>query len=37
MYTRINFKTKKELKEAFNSGKVIEVYGPSLPIPNICY
>jgi len=28
MYTSINFKTKKALKEAVAAGKVVEVYNP---------
>ena len=28
-YTRINFRTKKELKEALASGKIIEVFQPN--------
>jgi len=28
MYTRINFKTKKQLKEAVANGELVEVYQP---------
>ena len=35
MYTNINFKTKKALKEAVASGKAVSVYQPGLgEIPN---
>ncbi len=33
MYTVINFKTKKQLKEAVLSGKKIEIYAPGLDTP----
>jgi len=33
MYTDINFKTKKELKEAVEQGKKIRVYAPGLGTP----
>ena len=33
MYTEINFKTKKELKEAVAQGKQIRLYAPGLGSP----
>jgi hypothetical protein len=33
MYTEINFKTKKELKEAVAQGKQIRLYAPGLGLP----
>ncbi len=33
MYTVINFKTKKQLKDAVLSGKKIEIYAPGLGTP----
>ncbi len=35
MYTVINFKTKKQLKEAVLSGKKIEIYAPGLGTPAV--
>ena len=33
MYTEINFKTKKELKQAIEAGKQIGIYSPGLGTP----
>lgn len=30
MYTNINFKTKKQLKEAVSSGRAVSVYNPEI-------
>ena len=34
MYTEINFKSKKELKEAVLSGKEVRLFAPGLGSPN---
>lgn len=35
MYTSINFKTKKELKEAVAAGKTVTIYAPGMGEPKI--
>lgn len=33
MYTRVNFKTKKELKEAIAKGQKVEIFAPGMGEP----